>query len=105
MNFAKKMNKAPDMKKCLKMQLDEGYEEDTFVANRLQKTLFLDFDKFKKDCEYEDKRPLIDEKIERRRSDYRIIEEWSHMMENLWYLSEDWVRIRTIFFHNKRCLN
>jgi hypothetical protein len=46
MNFARKTNKAPGMKKFLEMQLNEGYEEETFVANKLQKTLFLDFDKF-----------------------------------------------------------
>jgi hypothetical protein len=102
MDFAKRTNKAPEMKKFLEMQLDEGYEEETFVANRLQKTLFLNFDKFKKDCEYEDVRPLIDEKIENRRNDYLTIREWSYMMENLWYLSRDWVRIRTIFFDSKR---
>jgi hypothetical protein len=49
MEFAKRTNKAPEMKKFLEMQLGEDYEEETFVANRLQKTLFLNFNQFKKD--------------------------------------------------------
>jgi hypothetical protein len=67
----------------------------------LQKTLFLNFDQFKKDCEYVDVRPEIDLKIENRRNCYRILGEWSNLMEALWFLAQNWKMITDTFYKGR----
>jgi hypothetical protein len=41
------------------MQVSEEFEDTTYVANRLMKTMFPNFDKFMDECNYVDERPFI----------------------------------------------
>jgi hypothetical protein len=104
MEFAKRTNKAPEMKNLLKMQLDEDYEEETYVANRLQKTLFLDFKKFKEDCKYDNVWRKIELEIENNRIRYKMIYAWGDslvLLEACWNLARNWQSYVNVLYNSR----